>query len=115
VISKKLIFIGFLDESGLFIGKNPSLSRLSNIVVRAITFFLSISRSWSFQVSNIWMLRGASCVFNYFDELVRMAPEQQFGFILIFKSIKIAKLYLKSNEVYFDWLIWCLFLVFSKI
>jgi hypothetical protein len=56
------------------------LPRLSNIIVRTLTFIPFTQEPRYFQVIIIWVLCGAYCFFNHFDEFVRVAPEQEFGF-----------------------------------
>jgi hypothetical protein len=77
-------FLGLLNsEKRIFTKKNPSFCRcrLSNNVVRDITFLLFNLYTSPFQVG---MIHGACCFFSLFEELLRVAPESGAKFGLFY-------------------------------
>jgi hypothetical protein len=91
-----IFFFDLLDELGktrFLRKKNPSLCRLSKNVVRGITFSPFNLETFPFGVSNIFVLCGVYVYwfFRHFDESLRVAPEQKFGFFKV-STLKLLKI-----------------------
>jgi hypothetical protein len=71
---------------GLFLGEKTILPYLPSVknCFPGIFFFPFPLEISPFQVSNILVRRGA---YRYFDEFIRVAPKQKFGFFKLLQRI----------------------------
>jgi hypothetical protein len=74
-------FIDFLDKLGRFIGEKPvALPSIKQCCLEHSFYSFQPRHFSSFRVSNTLVLRGTYCFFSPFDEFLRVALKQKFGY-----------------------------------